>query len=93
MVTDRTRVLQVRSLSETVRLDARTNLLIPKWYEGMNAMTLSCTHTDVKNTCVSGQVRSLGETVRLDAQAAEPQVIRRHQCNDTVLQLTVLQSC
>ena len=27
--------LQVRSLSETVRLDARTKLLNPKWYEGM----------------------------------------------------------
>lgn len=26
---------QVRSLSETVRLDARTKLLNPKWYEGM----------------------------------------------------------
>ncbi len=28
---------QVRSLSETVRLDARTKLLNPKWYEGMLA--------------------------------------------------------
>ncbi len=27
--------LQVRSLGETVRLDARTKLLNPKWYEGM----------------------------------------------------------
>jgi magnesium chelatase subunit H len=26
---------QIRSLSETVRLDARTKLLNPKWYEGM----------------------------------------------------------
>merc|ERR1711943_101104 len=26
---------QVRTLSETVRLDARTKLLNPKWYEGM----------------------------------------------------------
>ena len=26
---------QVRALSETVRLDARTKLLNPKWYEGM----------------------------------------------------------
>ncbi|XP_024026565.1 LOW QUALITY PROTEIN: magnesium-chelatase subunit ChlH, chloroplastic [Morus notabilis] len=26
---------QVRTLAETVRLDARTNLLNPKWYEGM----------------------------------------------------------
>merc|ERR1712137_953291 len=26
---------QVRTLSETVRLDARTKLLTPKWYEGM----------------------------------------------------------
>merc|ERR1712147_137119 len=26
---------QVRSLGETVRLDARTKLLNPKWYEGM----------------------------------------------------------
>merc|ERR1711906_40973 len=26
---------QVRSLSETVRLDARTKMLNPKWYEGM----------------------------------------------------------
>ncbi len=25
----------MRSLSETVRLDARTKLLNPKWYEGM----------------------------------------------------------
>merc|ERR1712216_310057 len=28
---------QVRSLSETVRLDSRTKLLNPKWYEGMLA--------------------------------------------------------
>merc|ERR1719158_42812 len=28
-------LIQVRSLSETVRLDARTKLLNPKWYEGM----------------------------------------------------------
>jgi len=28
---------QVRTLSETVRLDARTKLLNPKWYEGMMA--------------------------------------------------------
>merc|ERR1712216_154995 len=28
---------QVRSLSETVRLDFRTKLLNPKWYEGMLA--------------------------------------------------------
>ena len=27
--------VQVRSLGETVRLDARTKLLNPKWYEGM----------------------------------------------------------
>ena len=27
--------MQVRSLSETVRLDARTKMLNPKWYEGM----------------------------------------------------------
>jgi magnesium chelatase subunit H len=27
--------LQVRTLGETVRLDARTKLLNPKWYEGM----------------------------------------------------------
>ena len=27
--------MQVRSLGETVRLDARTKLLNPKWYEGM----------------------------------------------------------
>ena len=26
---------QVRSLSETIRLDSRTKLLNPKWYEGM----------------------------------------------------------
>jgi magnesium chelatase subunit H len=26
---------QIRTLSETVRLDARTKLLNPKWYEGM----------------------------------------------------------
>lgn len=26
---------QVRTLGETVRLDARTKLLNPKWYEGM----------------------------------------------------------
>ncbi len=26
---------QVRTLAETVRLDARTKLLNPKWYEGM----------------------------------------------------------
>merc|ERR1712118_134807 len=26
---------QVRSLAETVRLDSRTKLLNPKWYEGM----------------------------------------------------------
>jgi hypothetical protein len=31
----RTHNLQVRTLSETVRLDARTKLLNPKWYEGM----------------------------------------------------------
>jgi magnesium chelatase subunit H len=29
--------LQVRTLSETVRLDARTKLLNPKFYEGMLA--------------------------------------------------------
>ena len=29
------KLLQVRTLSETVRLDARTKLLNPKWYEGM----------------------------------------------------------
>ncbi len=29
--------LQVRTLGETVRLDARTKLLNPKWYEGMMA--------------------------------------------------------
>jgi len=28
-------VFQVRTLGETVRLDARTKLLNPKWYEGM----------------------------------------------------------
>ena len=28
---------QVRTLGETVRLDARTKLLNPKWYEGMMA--------------------------------------------------------
>jgi magnesium chelatase subunit H len=28
---------QVRTLSETVRLDSRTKLLNPKWYEGMLA--------------------------------------------------------
>ncbi len=28
-------MLQVRTLGETVRLDARTKLLNPKWYEGM----------------------------------------------------------
>ena len=28
-------LLQVRTLGETVRLDARTKLLNPKWYEGM----------------------------------------------------------
>lgn len=28
-------LVQVRSLGETVRLDARTKLLNPKWYEGM----------------------------------------------------------
>jgi cobalamin biosynthesis Mg chelatase CobN len=28
---------QVRTLSETVRLDTRTKLLNPKWYEGMLA--------------------------------------------------------
>lgn len=28
---------QVRSLAETVRLDSRTKLLNPKWYEGMMA--------------------------------------------------------
>ena len=27
---------QVRSLSETIRLDSRTKLLNPKWYEGMS---------------------------------------------------------
>lgn len=27
--------LQVRTLAETVRLDSRTKLLNPKWYEGM----------------------------------------------------------
>ena len=27
--------LQVRTLGETVRLDARTKMLNPKWYEGM----------------------------------------------------------
>lgn len=27
--------MQVRSLAETVRLDARTKMLNPKWYEGM----------------------------------------------------------
>jgi magnesium chelatase subunit H len=26
---------QIRTLSETIRLDARTKLLNPKWYEGM----------------------------------------------------------
>lgn len=31
------RGVQVRTLSETVRLDARTKLLNPKWYEGMLA--------------------------------------------------------
>ncbi len=30
-----TAAAQVRTLSETVRLDARTKLLNPKWYEGM----------------------------------------------------------
>ena len=29
------RFLQVRTLGETVRLDSRTKLLNPKWYEGM----------------------------------------------------------
>jgi magnesium chelatase subunit H len=27
--------VKVRSLAETVRLDARTKMLNPKWYEGM----------------------------------------------------------
>ena len=30
-----TSACQVRTLGETVRLDARTKLLNPKWYEGM----------------------------------------------------------
>lgn len=33
--TDLNMSMQVRTLAETVRLDSRTKLLNPKWYEGM----------------------------------------------------------
>lgn len=60
--------LQVRTLGETVRLDARTKMLNPKWYEGMlssgyegvreiekrltNTMGWSATSGTVRTTCM-----------------------------------------
>lgn len=72
--------LQVRTLGETVRLDARTKLLNPKWYEGMlgsgyegvreiqkrltNTMGWSATSGMVDNWVYDGERRGRGSRVQ-----------------------------
>ena len=68
----------MRSLGETVRLDARTKLLNPKWYEGM----LNSGYEGVRE-----MQKRLTNTVGLSATSG--QVTHSIQCKDLLLQAAV----
>ena len=81
--------MQVRSLGETVRLDARTKLLNPKWYEGMlnsgyegvREIQKRLTNT-VGWSATSGQVSSFGPAF----SPALDHVVNPPQCSLTFVE-------
>ena len=75
---------QVRSLSETVRLDSRTKLLNPKWYEGMLASGYEGTREIQKRlnntlgwSATSGQVDNWVYEDANDVYMADPEMQKR----------------
>lgn len=80
--------LQVRTLSETVRLDARTKLLNPKFYEGMLASGYEGTREITKrlrNTM--GWAATAGEVDNFVFEDANDVFIKDEEMRDRLMNL------